>query len=90
MMVNESTSGLLQVSLKDSRRFKGGWGYFDFSGPAGRPKTKADALAEENSCRVCHERNAETDHVFTQFYPGLKSVRAEAVIPGRIQTISKC
>jgi len=54
-----------QVSVKDSSRFDGGWGYFDFG-------DKSTARAGSNGgCRSCHEERAKTDHVFTQFYPGL-------------------
>jgi hypothetical protein len=54
-----------QVSVKDSSRFDGGWGYFDFG-------DKSTARAGSNGgCQSCHEEQAKTDHVFTQFYPGL-------------------
>jgi hypothetical protein len=64
----------LQVSVKDSSRFDGGWGYFNFTDE--QAKLKAKAIPEENGCRSCHQDRAETDHVFTQFYPVLKSARA--------------
>jgi hypothetical protein len=54
-----------QVSVKDSSRFDGGWGYFDFGD---KSTTRAGSNA---GCRSCHEERAKTDHVFTQFYPGL-------------------
>jgi hypothetical protein len=54
-----------QVSVKDSSRFDGGWGYFDFG-----DKSTARAGAT-GGCRSCHEERAKTDQVFTQFYPGL-------------------
>ena len=61
-----------QVSVKDSSRFDGGWGYFDFG-------DKSTVRAGSNGgCRSCHEERANTDHVFTQFYPVLKSVGIES------------
>ena len=67
----------LEASVKDSSRFQGGWGFFDFTDPDGKVKAKTQALSDE-SCRSCHEERAETDHVFTQFYPVLRSARMES------------
>jgi hypothetical protein len=64
----------LEASVKDSRRFEGGWGFFKFTDDQG--KVKANASPEETGCRSCHQQRAETDHVFTQFYPVLRSARA--------------
>jgi hypothetical protein len=57
----------VEVALKDSRRFKEGWAYFDFGDgrPAARPLTG-------RRCEACHRQHGETDHVFTQFYSGLR------------------
>jgi predicted anti-sigma-YlaC factor YlaD len=66
----------LEASVKDSSRFEGGWGFFGFTDNQGKPKAKAEALPEQSGCRSCHLERAETDHVFTQFYPVLKSVRS--------------
>jgi len=58
----------LEASIKDSRRFKEGWGYFVFSGA-----TRLDAAAlPPAACWQCHHEHAATDHVFTQFYPVLR------------------
>jgi len=65
--------GDFSVSVKDSTRFEGGWGFFDLSG-----KSKAQA-ASSGTCQPCHKANAQTDHVFTQFYPGLRSGRGLSV-----------
>ena len=62
----------LEMSVKDSVRFEGGWGYFNFS-EGGVLKAKADANPP-NLCFSCHDQNAATDHVFTQFYPVLRDV----------------
>ena len=64
----------LEASVKDSNRFEGGWGYFSFTDAGG--KLKPSASPEERGCRSCHQERAETDHVFTQFYPVLKLGRA--------------
>jgi len=67
-------SAVLLASVKDSVRFDGGWGFFDFTGADGRVAATADAQPESSGCRTCHRRDGATDHVFTQFYPGLRSV----------------
>jgi hypothetical protein len=67
----------LEVSVKDSSRFPGsGWAYFSFSNGAGSSyKAKADPFPESAGCVACHKQNAETDHVFTQFYPVLRAAK---------------
>jgi Cytochrome P460 len=65
----------LLVSVKDGSRFGGGWGFFDFTGLGGAVIPKAQVLPESSGCQRCHRREAETDHVFTQFYPVLQSAR---------------
>jgi hypothetical protein len=67
----------LQVSVKDSSRFDGDWGFFDFTGNEGT--MKSTAIPADGGCRSCHQDDAETDHVFTQFYPVLRSARAESL-----------
>jgi hypothetical protein len=66
----------LEASVKDSRRFKGGWAYFGFSDGAGKLKPKAQPFADSAGCLSCHQDHAETDHVFTQFYPVLRAARS--------------
>ena len=76
MRSSEPNSAIaLQASVKDSSRFEGGWGFFDFTDAEGRMKSKAAAQPAVSTCRSCHEERAETDHVFTQFYPALKLAR---------------
>jgi hypothetical protein len=61
----------VEGAVKDSRRFDGGWAYFDFGGPVtGGLKDVSTAFAKER-CWACHNEHAETDNVFTQFYPWL-------------------
>jgi hypothetical protein len=67
----------LEASVKDSSRFKGGWGFFDFTDKDGEIGSKARALPD-GACRPCHELLGQTDHVFTQFYPVLRSARVES------------
>ncbi len=64
----------LEVSVKDTKRFEGGWAYFDFSG-GGSLKAKAEPFPVSAGCVACHKQNAETDNVFTQFYPVLRAVK---------------
>jgi hypothetical protein len=66
-------SPALLASVKDDSRFEGGWGFFDFTAREGRLAARSKALAESSGCGVCHSRDAGTDHVFTQFYPLLRS-----------------
>jgi hypothetical protein len=66
----------LEVSVKDSSRFKGGWAYFGFTDGAGKLKPKAQPFPETAGCLACHTEHAQTDHVFTQFYPVLRAARS--------------
>jgi hypothetical protein len=66
----------LEVSVKDSKRFEGGWAYFNFSnGPGSNYKDKADPFPPSAGCVSCHKQNAATDNVFTQFYPVLRAAK---------------
>lgn len=56
----------LEVSVKDSKRFKERWAYFEFG-------MAATATPEPNSnCFACHAANAAVDMTFVQFYPTLQ------------------
>jgi hypothetical protein len=70
-----SRSPALLASVKDSSRFDGGWGFFDFAGLEGSVRSKAMPSPESSGCRTCHLEEAETDAVFTQFYSTLRSAR---------------
>jgi len=63
----------LEASVKDSNRFKEGWAYFSFDEADGKPKAKAQPFPSR-SCWSCHHEKGATDHVFTQFYPVLRSL----------------
>lgn len=64
----------LEVSVKDSSRFEGGWAYFNFTERGGTLKAKAEPFPQSAGCLSCHRQKAATDHVFTQFYPVLRAV----------------
>jgi Cytochrome P460 len=59
-----------EMSVKDSRRTPEGWGYYHF---AGGPTATGDVATPfpKSECFDCHDQHAETDHVFTQYYPML-------------------
>lgn len=48
----------LLASVKDGRRFDGGWGFFDFTAGDGDVLAKAKALPESRGCRTCHRGDA--------------------------------
>lgn len=57
----------IEVSVKDSGRFKNRWAYFDF----GREAASAVPMPE-SECFACHEQHAAVDMTFVQFYPTLQ------------------
>jgi hypothetical protein len=65
----------LKVSVKDSRRFPEGWGFFEFT-QSGKAAIEAALLPQTANCLSCHRDRAATDHVFTQFYPALRTAAA--------------
>lgn len=64
----------IEASVKDSKCFKDGWAYFAFNDDDGKLLDKAKAFASQ-SCFACHDKKAETDHVFTQFYSVLRAAK---------------
>lgn len=64
--------GLL-AAVKDEKRFAEGWAYFRFTDKPGSLKNQAQPFPKA-ACYDCHRQKAETDHVFTQFYPVLRAV----------------
>jgi hypothetical protein len=62
----------LVASVKNPR-LAGGWGYFQFT-DTDQKTMDAQALPETAGCLACHRDKGATDHVFTQFYPVLRSV----------------
>lgn len=61
----------IEVALKDSSRFKESWAYFNFIRDDGSAADSVKAFPKER-CWACHNEHAETDNVFTQFYPVLR------------------
>lgn len=57
----------IEVSVKDSSRFKNRWAYFDF----GMDAAGATSMPE-SACFACHKANAAVDMTFVQFYPTLQ------------------
>ncbi|MBS1790695.1 MAG: cytochrome P460 family protein [Acidobacteria bacterium] len=66
----------LEASVKDSKRFPGGWAYFGFTDRDGNLRAKAQPFPD-SACLACHQVKAATDRVFTQFYPVLNAARAK-------------
>lgn len=64
----------LEAAVKDSSRFPERWAYFSFDLKDGSLSGTAKAFAKER-CWSCHNEHAQTDNVFTQFYPVLKDIR---------------
>lgn len=56
----------IEVEVKDSSRFPGGWAFYDF----GRAAT-AKPLPSSRDCYSCHAQNGAVDNTFVQFYPTL-------------------
>lgn len=59
----------LELHVKDSRRFDGGWGFFIFS--TFEPAQKLPTTAQ---CYSCHQAHGAVDSTFVQFYPTLIGV----------------
>ena len=57
----------MEVHVKDTVRFKGGWAFFSFDdSPA-----PAEKIPEDQSCYSCHAAHGAVDTTFVQFYPTL-------------------
>lgn len=63
----------LEVHVRDSKRFKGGWGFFVNTGD--KP---AKVLPAKASCYSCHQQNGAVDTTFTQFYPTARPIAVKA------------
>lgn len=61
----------IEVSVKDSSRFKGRWAYFEFGGNA-----QSASPQPESGCYACHQEHGAVDMTFVQFYPTLQQVKA--------------
>lgn len=67
----------IEASVKDSARFPGKWGYFNFGGRGAEMKNAVEALPATANCYSCHATNAAVDNTFVQFYPTLLDVARE-------------
>jgi len=56
----------LEVHVKDTARFEGGWAFFQFDG-----KTTGKLVPHTEDCYACHAKHAAVDTTFVQFYPTL-------------------
>jgi hypothetical protein len=66
----------LEVAIKDTVRFKnepGGWAYFSFGHVAEAEYSKTAKAFPADKCNACHQASADTDYVFTQYYPILRA-----------------
>jgi hypothetical protein len=59
----------MEVHVKDTRRFEGGWAFFVFDG--GQPAMPLPQAAE---CYTCHRQHGAVDTTFVQFYPTLLGI----------------
>lgn len=70
----------LEAMLKSKKRFPdapGNWGFFRFT-IENEPALRKAAVAQANDdCAACHQSNAATDLVFTQYYPVLRAAMAQ-------------
>jgi hypothetical protein len=59
-----------EMSVKDRAKTPEGWGFYSFDG--GPTATRGTARPfPRSACFDCHAEHAETDRVFTQYYPAL-------------------
>jgi hypothetical protein len=59
----------VEVHVKDTARFKGGWAFFAFE-----KSDKAKLIPASANCYSCHLEHAAVDTTFVQFYPTLIEV----------------
>ena len=67
----------LELAYKSKKRFPqepGGWVYFTF-GHKAPPYAQTAKAFPADACNACHQASADTDYVFTQFYPVLRAAR---------------
>ena len=56
----------VEVHVKDTQRFSGGWAFFAFDGTQ-----PAQQIPSTESCYSCHRQHGAVDTTFVQFYPTL-------------------
>jgi hypothetical protein len=62
----------IEVHIKDSTRFQGGWAFFTFGGEG--PGQQLPLTAE---CYSCHQQHGAVDTTFVQFYPTLLKIATD-------------
>lgn len=66
----------LETLVKDSKRFpneSGNWAFFSFGHKY--PLAETATIQPKAACSQCHQANAQTDYVFTQYYPVLRAAK---------------
>ena len=63
----------LEAHVKDSRRYKSGWAFYNLDSA----KPSAKLIAPGNRCEQCHEANGAVDTTLVQFYPDLIPVASK-------------
>ncbi len=63
----------LEVHVKDSKRFKGGWAFF-----VNTNDKPAKPLPHDAACYSCHIANGAVDTTFVQFYPTAKPIAVKS------------
>jgi hypothetical protein len=69
----------LEVHVKDTARFSGGWAFFGFD-----DKKLATMIPVEANCYKCHASHGAVDTTFVQFYPTLLPI---AKSKGRLSAV---
>jgi hypothetical protein len=62
----------VQVHVKDTKRFKGGWAFFSFE-----HQQSATMISMTEDCYDCHQAHGAVDTTFVQFYPTLLAVASQ-------------
>ncbi|MDB6092310.1 MAG: Cytochrome [Gammaproteobacteria bacterium] len=62
----------VEVHVKDTKRFPGGWAFFAFQGTA-----PAQQIPKSADCYSCHQQHAAVDTTFVQFYPTLLGIATQ-------------
>jgi len=61
-----------EVHVKDTKRFPGGWAFFNFRSPE-----PAKMIPMSEDCYSCHRDHAAVDTTFVQFYPTLLPIATQ-------------
>ncbi len=73
----QSDIATLEAAVKDSKRFEGNWGYFQFGNAVFGLRDTSPVLPKNAGCIACHTANAAVENSFTQFYPEALRVALE-------------